>query len=115
MLYNYSTEELIGLQGLIIKKIEANEKEIHIHGELERKTHICPDCGAETDKIHDYRIQVIKDIPIYNKNAFIFLNLFFLKSDVIAANAENASMKIIPFYLVITEEIIVCRRILSTN
>ena len=73
MLYNYSTEELIGLQGLIIKKIEANEKEIHIHGELERKTHICPDCGAETDKIHDYRIQVIKDIPIYNKNAFIFL------------------------------------------
>ena len=100
MLYNYSTEELIGLQGLIIKKIEANEKEIHIHGELERKTHICPDCGAETDKIHDYRIQVIKDIPIYNKNA---------------ANAENASMKIIPFYLVITEELIVCRRILSTN
>ncbi len=104
MLYTHSTEELIGLQDLIIKK--SNEKEIHIHGELESKTHICPDCGAETDKIHDYRIQVIKDIPIYKK-----MYLFLLKSDVIAAHAENASMKIIPFYLVITEELIVCQRI----
>ena len=73
MLYTYSTEELIGLQDLIIKKIESDEKEIHIYGMLKRKTHHCPDCGAETDKIHDYREQIIKDIPIYGKNAFIHL------------------------------------------
>ena len=30
MLYTYSTEELIGLQDLIIERIESNEKEIHI-------------------------------------------------------------------------------------
>lgn len=73
MLYTHSTEELIGLQDLIIKKIETNEKEIHIYGQLERKFHHCPDCGAETDKIHDYREQEIKDIPIYGKIAFIHL------------------------------------------
>ena len=28
----YSTEELIGLQGLIIERIESNEKEIYIYG-----------------------------------------------------------------------------------
>lgn len=73
MLYTYSTEELLGLQDLIIERIESNEKEIHIYGKLERKAHRCPDCSAETDKIHDYREQIIKDIPIYCKKAFIHL------------------------------------------
>lgn len=73
MLYTNSTEKLVGLQDLIIKKIETNEKEIHIYGQLERKSHKCPCCGAETAKIHDYREQVIKDIPLYDKHAFIHL------------------------------------------
>ena len=73
MLYTYSTEKLVGLQDLIIKKIVTNEKEIHIYGQLERKSHKCPCCGAETAKIHDYREQVIKDIPLYDKHAFIHL------------------------------------------
>ena len=73
MLYTNSTENLIGLQDLIIKKIETDDKEIHIYGQLERKQHKCPCCGAETNKIHDYREQVIKDIPLYDKHAFIHL------------------------------------------
>ena len=73
MLYTYSTEKLIGLQDLSITKIENNEKEIHIYGQLRRKKHKCPCCGAQTDKIHDYREQVIKDIPFHNKNVFIHL------------------------------------------
>ena len=73
MLYNYSTEKLIGLQDFEITNIVKNEKEIHIFGQLRRKMHKCPCCGAETDKIHDYREQIIKDIPLYNKNAFIHL------------------------------------------
>lgn len=73
MLYTHCTEELIGLQYLNITKIDNNEKEIHIFGQLKRKVHKCPCCGAETDKIHDYREQIIKDIPIYGKNAFIHL------------------------------------------
>ena len=39
MLYTNSTENLIGLQDLIIKKIETDDKEIHIYGQLERKQH----------------------------------------------------------------------------
>ena len=73
MLYTHSTEKLVGLQDLIIKKVETNETETHIYGLLERKPHKCPCCGAETVKIHDYREQVIKDIPLYGKHAFIHL------------------------------------------
>ena len=74
MLYTYFTEELIGLQDLILEKIESNEKEIHIYGKVKRKAHRCPDCSAETEKIHDYREQVIKDIPLYGKAAYIHLH-----------------------------------------
>ena len=73
MLYTNSTENLIGLQDLIIKKIETDEKEIHIYGQLKRKQHKCPCCRAETNKIHDYREQIIKDIPLYDKHAFSHL------------------------------------------
>ena len=73
MIYTHFTEKIFGLQDLIIKKVETNEKEIHIYGQLERKPHKCPCCGAETAKIHDYREQVIKDIPLYDKHVFIHL------------------------------------------
>ena len=35
--------------------------------------HKCPCCGKITDKIHDYREQVIKDIPAFGKHLFIHL------------------------------------------
>ena len=56
MLYTYSIEKLTGLQGLIINNIESNEKDVHIHCELERKPHKCPNCGCVTDHVHDYRV-----------------------------------------------------------
>ena len=73
MLYTNFTEKLIGLQDLIITKVEDNEKEIHIYGEIRRKPHKCPCCGELTDKIHDYREQIIKDIPLFDKKLFIYL------------------------------------------
>lgn len=38
------------------------------------KPHICPKGGAETTKIHDYRPQAIKDIPIYFKPTNLIYN-----------------------------------------
>ncbi len=58
---------------LTIERIKSNEKEIHIYGKLTRKAHCCPNCLAKTDKIHDYREQIIKDIPVYGKAAYIHL------------------------------------------
>ena len=73
MLYTYSIEKLTGLQGIIINNIESNEKEVHIYCELERKPHKCPNCGCVTDCVHDYRVQVIKDIPSFGKFVYIHL------------------------------------------
>lgn len=73
MLYTNFTEKLVGLQDLIITKVEDNEKEIHIYGEIKRKPHKCPCCGELTEKIHDYREQPIKDIPVFGKKLIIHL------------------------------------------
>ena len=73
MLYTYFIEKLTGMQGLIINNIESNEKEVHIHCELERKPHKCPNCGCVTDCVHDYRVQVIKDISSFGKFVYIHL------------------------------------------
>lgn len=73
MLYTNFTEKLTGLQDLIITKVENNKNELHIYGEMKRKIHKCPCCGAATDKIHDYRKQEIKDIPSFGRKTIIHL------------------------------------------
>jgi transposase len=66
-------KELVGLQDIIVNKVEQNEKEIYIHLELERKEHICPCCSRRTDKVHDYRTQKVCDIPIQGKHTYLIL------------------------------------------
>ena len=73
MLYKHFTEKLLGLQGLNITNIEENEKNIVIYAEMERKSHNCISCGTATNAIHDYREQVIKDIPAFGKIVTIVL------------------------------------------
>ncbi len=64
-------EEMLEIQGVIIKKCVNTEVNKEIHIELERKEQICPCCKTKTSYIHDYRTQVIKDTKIFNKNVVI--------------------------------------------
>ena len=73
MLYKHFTEKLLGLQGLIITNVEENEKSIIIYAEMERKEHTCICCGTATNTVHDYREQIIKDIPAFGKIVKIVL------------------------------------------
>ena len=73
MLYNYSITNLTGLQDLLIKKVDTLGKILLISAEIKRKPHKCPCCNTFTDKIHDYRVQVIKDIPAFGK--FLLISL----------------------------------------
>ena len=38
---------------------------------MERCDHVCPCCGAVTNKVHDYRPSIIKDAPIMGKNTYL--------------------------------------------
>ena len=73
MLYTHCTEELVGLQDLIISEIKEVDRTIHVFGTVKRQKHKCPCCGELTDKVHDYREQIVKDIPAFGKQTCIHL------------------------------------------
>lgn len=73
MLNSYYSEKVLGLQGVKIKKVENTAKEMCIELEMERRPHKCPVCGQQTDRIHDYRKQVVKDMPSFGKTVFLVL------------------------------------------
>lgn len=72
MLMNDYNEKLLDLEDVIITKIENISNQLHISIELPRKQHICPVCGAATDRVHDYRMQTIKDVP-FARDTFLHL------------------------------------------
>ena len=73
MLSKDYTTELLGLKDVIVKNMEETEDFIKVSIELERKPHTCPCCGKQTQQIHDYRQQTIKDLPIRKKTLFLQL------------------------------------------
>ena len=58
------TAEFLNLEDVIITKVENISDQLHISIELPRRKHVCPCCGAETDRVHDYRMQIVKDVPL---------------------------------------------------
>ena len=56
--------KLLDLEDVIITNVENIADQLHIYLELPRARHICPACGATTDRVHDYRMQTIKDVPL---------------------------------------------------
>ena len=70
-MHNNYIKELLGFKDVKVKNIEDTKTSITIHIETKQTVQICPCCGNSTSKIHDYRIQTVKDIPILFKHTFI--------------------------------------------
>ncbi len=62
---------ILEMEDLIITNVESDSEEMHIHFKLKKKEHVCPGCGAVTNKVHDYRPSIIKDAPIMGKKTFL--------------------------------------------
>lgn len=65
MLYINYTQEILGLQGVLVKKVTSSRFLTVIDIEMPVSPHVCPHCGASTSYVHDYRYQLIKDIPAF--------------------------------------------------
>jgi len=62
---------ILEIKDLNVTNVKTTNEEIHIYFKLMRKDHVCPGCGAVTNKIHDYRKSIIKDSPIMGKKTFL--------------------------------------------
>ena len=63
---DYSAE-LLKMEGVQIEKIEESTEEIVLCVSLDRKPQVCKCCGAETDRVHDYRIRQVRDLELRGK------------------------------------------------
>lgn len=73
MLSTNYTQEILGLQGVIVKSTEITEEKTEIAIEMERHECVCPLCGRKTNRIHDYRMQTIRDLPAFGNNVVLKL------------------------------------------
>ena len=55
------------------KKISHADSFVKIYIETKPKEHVCPCCGLPTKRIHDYRLQTIKDLPFQMKHCYLVL------------------------------------------
>ncbi|MDD4343158.1 MAG: transposase family protein, partial [Eubacteriales bacterium] len=69
---DYYIRKLIGFKGIILEQLETSSDSMSFSFSLEIKTHNCPKCHQQTSKVHDYRIQMIKDISISGKKTYLY-------------------------------------------
>ena len=73
-MHNNFINNLLNLKGVKITKISHGDSFLKIFIKTKPREHICPNCGSKTSKIHDYREQVIKDLPFQFKHTYLVLS-----------------------------------------
>lgn len=71
MLYTDNTAILLGLEDVNVKKVWYEDNNCHIDVEMPRRKHKCPCCNNETDRIHDYRSQKVRDVSGYGSVTYL--------------------------------------------
>ena len=72
-MHNYCINKLLNIEEVIVKKVVHADIFVKIYLETNPKEQICPVCGALTKRIHDYRMQTIKDLPFQMKHCYLLL------------------------------------------
>ncbi|KPL60418.1 transposase family protein, partial [Rossellomorea vietnamensis] len=63
---------LPGFEEALVTKMEEVEERLCVYVEMPVTAHKCPVCATFTYKIHDYRIQKIKHLKLFERHTLIF-------------------------------------------
>lgn len=74
MLYRDYNTNILGLEDIILTRVEKFGNEMFVYITMNRRKHRCPVCAEETAKIHDYRRQVVKDLPCSGYKTYLVYN-----------------------------------------
>ena len=72
-MHSNCTKNLLDLEDILIKKIIHADTFVKVFIDTKPTTQICPTCGQNTGRIHDYRYQTIKDLPFQMKHTYLIL------------------------------------------
>lgn len=65
--------QFLDLEDVIVKKVSHSAEDVMILLETKPRVQKCPVCGNDTRRIHDYRFQIIKDVPLQLKRCTLRL------------------------------------------
>lgn len=65
--------KLLNLKDVTVKKVEHADTWVKFYLETKPTEQTCPNCGSKTARIHDYRQQIIKDLPFQFKHTYLVL------------------------------------------
>jgi transposase len=63
---------LPGLEEVRVLKAEELGGAFHLHIELPKRKHKCPSCKKWTFRVHDYRLQKVQHLKIFERTAYLF-------------------------------------------
>lgn len=72
-MHSHCINNLINIKDVIVKKVVQNALSVEIFLETKPQEQVCPYCKQTTRRIHDYRMQVIKDLPFQMKHCYLVL------------------------------------------
>lgn len=72
-MHSHFTSKLLNLKDCFVYKISHSETAVKISISTKPRPSTCPICGKVTTKVHDYRNQVLKDLPFMTKNTILLL------------------------------------------
>ncbi len=72
-MHNNCINKLLNLKEVKVKNIIHTDSSVKIYLQTESKEQKCPNCGTLTKRIHDYRLQTIKDLPFQEKDCYLVL------------------------------------------
>jgi transposase len=73
MLYTNYTEDLIGLKDVIVTRVEKVDGHARIFLKTKLQMQVCPNCRHETKRVHSYRTQPVKDLPLFGLKTILYL------------------------------------------
>ena len=59
--------KLLEMEEAIIENVEKTDRFTYICFHLPVHEAVCPHCGALTHRIHDYRVKILRDLPVQEK------------------------------------------------
>ncbi len=59
--------KLLDIEDAVVDGVFHEPEHVTVSFSLKRRIYECPDCGTDTDIVHDYRIQIVKDVPVMGK------------------------------------------------
>lgn len=72
-MHSNCTKNLLNLEDVHIENVIQADSYVKIFIETKPCTQNCPHCHRDKNRIHDYRLQIIKDLPFQMKHTYLIL------------------------------------------